>query len=90
LVEIYLASRGLTLAPDVAVHVIRFHASRPWRNNIGGELVHMPAMLAVMRNINTNEVTAVQRTALSQLGQKIGRKAPGRKTGAARPWTGRG
>jgi Toprim domain-containing protein len=83
LVEIYLASRGLALVPDVAVHVIRFHASCPWRHNIGGELVHIPAMLAVMRNINTNEVTAVQRTALSQIGKKIGRKSLGRKTGAA-------
>ena len=82
LVEIYLTSRGLVLGPDVAAHVIRFHAYCPWRH-LGGELVHIPAMLAVMRDINTNEVTAIQRTALSQIGQKIGRKALGRKTGAA-------
>jgi hypothetical protein len=77
LVETYLASRGLALAPDIAVHVIRFHVSCPWRDNIGGKLVHIPAMLAVMRNINTNKVTAVQRTALSQTGEKIGRRALG-------------
>ena len=82
LVEIYLASRGLVLGPDVAAHVIRFHASCPWRH-LGGELAHIPAMLAVMRDINTNEVVAIQRTALSQIGRKIGRKALGRKTGAA-------
>jgi hypothetical protein len=67
----------------VLLRVIRFHAACPWRDNVSGDLVHIPAMLAVMRNIDTNEVTAVQRTALSQTGEKIGRMALGRKTGAA-------
>jgi hypothetical protein len=83
LVETYLASRALALAPEIAMHVIRFHASCPWRNKISGELMHFPAMLTAMRNIHTNEVTAVQRTALSQTGEKIGRMALGPKTGAA-------
>jgi putative DNA primase/helicase len=82
LVEWYLRSRGFALAPELGRRVIRFHAYCPWRQ-LGGEIVHIPAMLAVMRDINTNEVTAVQRTALSQIGEKIGRKALGRKTGAA-------
>jgi hypothetical protein len=63
--------------------VIRFHAACPWRDKISGELTHIPAMLSVMRNIHTNEVTAVQRTALSFTGEKIGRMALGSKTGAA-------
>jgi putative DNA primase/helicase len=83
LVETYLASRGLVLVPNLAMRVIRFHAACPWWDNVSGELVHIPAMLAVMRNIDTNEVTAVQRTALSETGRKIGRKTLGRKTGAA-------
>jgi putative DNA primase/helicase len=83
LVEKYLISRGIALAPELAMRVIRFHAACPWWDNVSGELVHIPAMLAVMRNIDTNEVTAVQRTALSETGRKIGRKTLGRKTGAA-------
>jgi putative DNA primase/helicase len=83
LVETYLASRGLALTPELVMRVIRFHAACPWRNKMSGKLVHIPAMLAVMRNIYTNEVTAVQRTALSQTGTKIGRMTLGPKTGAA-------
>jgi Toprim domain len=40
-------------------------------------------MLAVMRDIHTNEITAVQRTALNETGAKMGRMTLGRKTGAA-------
>ncbi len=83
LVETYLASRAVALVAELAMRVIRFHAACPWRDKVSGELVHTPALLAVMRNIHTNEVTAVQRTALSQTGEKIGRMALGRKTGAA-------
>ena len=83
LVEKYLISRGIALAPELAMRVIRFHAACPWRDKIGAELTHIPAMLSVMRNIRTNEATAVQRTALSPTGEKIGRMTLGRKTGAA-------
>jgi hypothetical protein len=83
LVETYLASRALTLAPELVMRVIRFHATCPWRDKTSGELMHIPAMLVVMRNIYTDEVTAVQRTALSQTGEKVGRMALGPKTGAA-------
>jgi putative DNA primase/helicase len=83
LAETYLASRALSLAPELAMRVIRFHSACPWRNKISGELLHFPAILTAMRNIHTNEVTAVQRTALSQTGEKIGRMALGPKTGAA-------
>jgi putative DNA primase/helicase len=83
LIETYLASRALALAPELAMRVIRFHAACPWRDKVSGEITHIPAMLAVMRNIYTNEVTAVQRTALSEKGEKISRMALGPKTGAA-------
>ena len=81
LVEKYLASRGLALTPELALRVIRFHAACPWR--LDGRHIRIPAMLAVMRDVHTNEVTAVQRTALNQTGAKIGRMTLGRKTGAA-------
>jgi putative DNA primase/helicase len=81
LVERYLGSRGLALAPELALRAIRFHAACPWR--VDGEYVRVAAMLAVMRDIHTNEITAVQRTALSETGAKIGRMTLGRKTGAA-------
>jgi hypothetical protein len=83
LIETYLASRSLGLVPQLAMRVIRFHAACPWRDQVSGELMYIPAMLAVMRNTCTNKVTAVQRTALSQEGGKIGRRAFGPKTGAA-------
>jgi len=81
LVEKYLASRGLALAPELARRVIRFHAACPWR--LDGRHIRIPAMLAVMRDVHTNQVTAVQRTALNQSGAKIGRMTLGQKTGAA-------
>jgi hypothetical protein len=65
------------------MRVIRFHPACPWRDKISGEPTRIPAMLAVMRNIYTDEVTAVQRTALTQTGEKIGRMALGPKTSAA-------
>jgi putative DNA primase/helicase len=80
-VERYLASRGLALAPELALRVIRFHPACPWR--VDGEYVRVAAMLAVMRDIHTNEITAVQRTALNETGAKMGRMTLGRKTGAA-------
>jgi putative DNA primase/helicase len=73
----------LALAPELAMRVVRFHAACPWRDKVSGELMHVPAMLALMRNIHTDKVTAVQRTALGKTGEKIGRMALGRKTGAA-------
>ena len=48
-----------------------------------GAVVRIPTMLAVMRNLHTNEMTAVQRTALTPEGRKIGRRMLGVASEAA-------
>jgi putative DNA primase/helicase len=83
LVETYLASRALSLPPEIACDVIRFHAACPWRDNSTNNIVRVPAMLAVMRNIRTNKITAIQRTALTPDGRKIERRMLGIAGGSA-------
>jgi hypothetical protein len=77
LVDIYLKARALELPPELAGDVIRFHAACAWRDYSTEQLVRVPAMLAVMRNIRTNEISAVQRTALTPEGRKIERRMLG-------------
>ena len=77
LVETYLKDRTLTLQPELAGEVIRFHAACPWLDHVSGAVVGVPTMLAVMRNLYTNETTAVQRTALTQEGRKVERRMLG-------------
>jgi hypothetical protein len=76
-VETYLASRGLTLPEGAAGEVIRFHPRCPF----GGE--HHPCMVALYRDIHTNEPKAIHRTALTADGRKIDRKALGPIAGCA-------
>ena len=71
----YLRGRGIAefgWASD-----LRFHPSCPF----GGE--RLPCMVALYRDITTNEPRAIHRTALSRDGHKIDRKALGRKRMAA-------
>jgi putative DNA primase/helicase len=77
LAEAYLHSRGLTL-PDEARSAIRFHHSCPFGPN-----ERHPCMLALFRDIKSDEPKAVLRTALDQNGNKIGRMVLGPKTGCA-------
>jgi putative DNA primase/helicase len=80
LAERYLRqTRGLTLDEDLS-HVIRFHPRCPWRDH---EIIRAPCMIAAMRAIDGNEVTAVQRTRLDIGGAKIGRRMLGRASAAA-------
>jgi putative DNA primase/helicase len=65
-----LKSRVLALDDDVAGSVIR------WNPRIG-------AMIALFRNIQTNEPQAVSRTFLDHEGRKLGRKFLGPVGGAA-------
>ena len=69
-VQAYLKSRVLALDDDVAGSVIR------WNPRIG-------AMIALFRNIQTNEPQAVSRTFLDHEGRKLGRKFLGPVGGAA-------
>jgi hypothetical protein len=59
--ERYLRSRGLELKDDTAGNVLR------WHPGIG-------AMVALFRNIETDEPQAISRTFLNQDGHKLGRK----------------
>jgi hypothetical protein len=77
LAEKYLASRHLAL-PDGHEGVLRFHPLCPF-----GKGTRLPCMVALYRDIKTNEPKAVHRTALTPDGNKIDRKALGPKTGCA-------
>lgn len=65
---IYLTRRGLRLpSPDV----IRFHPRCPFGKDANGHTVYAPAMVALVRNIVSNEPLAIHRTALDLDGNKI-------------------
>jgi hypothetical protein len=82
LIDSYLVEdRGLSakfvLDIDPASEVLRFHPSCSY-----GGMRH-PCLLALFRDIHTNEPRAIQRIALTPDGRKIGCKTLGPKTGAA-------
>jgi len=70
LVEEYLKGRCLSFDDDVAGHVLR------WHSGIG-------AMVALFRNIETDEPQAISRTFIDKAGRKTARKFLGRVAGAA-------
>jgi len=76
-VEKYVASRQLRL-PDRHQEVLRFHPSCPF-----GKDTRHPCMLALYRDIRTNEAKAIHRTALTPDGKKIDRKFLGPVDGCA-------
>ena len=63
LVQTYLEQRGLIL-PDEAVDAIRFHPACPFRAR------RVPAMVALVRDVRTNEPRAIHRTVLTADGRK--------------------
>jgi hypothetical protein len=73
---VYLARRNVAIAIDGTV--LRFRPSCPFGNN-----TRHPCLIVLMRDILTNEPRAIQRTALTSDGEKIGRMTLGPKTGAA-------
>lgn len=77
LAERYLKSRGLPLEPQMAGSVLRFH---PSLKHGGGTA---PALVALFRDINSNEPCGIHRTFLDKEGRKVGRKMLGRAGGAA-------
>lgn len=78
-VESYLARRGLRL-PDGLGEVLRYHDGCPFAGS------HTPAMIALVRNIRTDRLQAIHRTALSLDGHKI--KVAGRDRAALGPIAG--
>ena len=82
-VEGYLRSRALDLDADIAGAVLRFNPRCPWRDEQAGETIFVPAMIAAMRSIAIDEITAVHRTRLSFEGRKLDRRMLGIVAGAA-------
>ncbi len=82
-VETYLRSRGLMLPDEVALQALRFHPACPWRDEARGETIRVPAMLAAMRNVLNDDLTAVHRTRLTPSGEKVDRRMYGVAAGAA-------
>ena len=78
LVEVYLRARLGEVPPEaLSGAALRFHPNCPF-----GTERH-PAMVALMRNINTNAPQGIHRTALTPAGGKLGRKMLGAKRGSA-------
>lgn len=77
IVEAYLASRGLPLDGDMAGPVLRFHPALKFN---GGTT---PGMVALYRDIRTDEPCGIHRTFLDREGRKLDRKMLGRAKGAA-------
>jgi putative DNA primase/helicase len=82
-VETYWRSRALELDDDLAGPVLRFHAACPWRDKDTDKTIFVPAMVAAMRSIATDQITAIHRTRLSPDGVKLDRRMLGVAAGAA-------
>ncbi|AZO79613.1 MULTISPECIES: AAA family ATPase [unclassified Bosea (in: a-proteobacteria)] len=74
----YLASRRLQVPDGVAMTTLRFHADCPF-----GEGARHPCLVAAFRSIESGEVVAIHRTALTPGAKKIDRKMLGPVIGAA-------
>jgi hypothetical protein len=77
LAEKYLAARKIFLPDDIAGSVLRFHAACPWRDENTGNTIYLPALIAAFRSIDDDQITAIQRVALTPDGTKIGRRMLG-------------
>ena len=75
--EVYLRSRGLDLTDSLAGDVLRWHPAGPWEKGTS------PMMIALMRDIVTNEPRAIHRTAITLEGVKIDRMMLGPAKGTA-------
>lgn len=77
IVEAYLNSRALPLGEDLARTVLRFHGSLRY-----GDASH-GGMVALMRDILTDDPCGIHRTFLTPDGHKIDRRMLGRAKGSA-------
>lgn len=73
----YLFSRGIHLGKEDLSHVLRFHPALKY-----GE-TRTPAMVALMRDVRTDEPCGAHRTFLTPDGRKLDRRMLGRSRGAA-------
>jgi hypothetical protein len=74
--------RILELPPEVH-EVIRFHPRCIWGQNDRGQWVYVPAIVCLLRDVITDKPIGVHRIGLHPDGRLLGRKALGRKKGAA-------
>jgi hypothetical protein len=58
--ESYLASRKLSLPPELSGEVLRFHPTCPWERD------HVPCLVAAFRSIGGNTITGIHRIRLDQ------------------------
>ena len=79
LAERYLKDeRNLALLSDLANAVLRFHPACPWENE------RVPALIALFRDIHSDEPTGIHRRRLTADGRKAGKpKMLGRAVGSA-------
>ncbi|MCW6506903.1 DUF7146 domain-containing protein [Lichenifustis flavocetrariae] len=82
-VEHYLVGRALNLDAATVGASLRFHPACPWKEKATGEMLRVPAMVAALRQVDTDRITAVHRTRLSADGVKLGRMVLGRAAGTA-------
>jgi hypothetical protein len=75
--------RAVDVPEGVSGRVLRFHPRCPWRND-ADELIRVPALIALCRDILTDEPRAISRRALTADGHKIGKpKSLGPVSGSA-------
>jgi hypothetical protein len=79
--EVYLRGRGLKVETFHLADVVRFHPSCAWRE--GDKTIRVPALVAAMRAIVTDEIFAVHRSRLTPDGRKVDRRMLGVADGAA-------
>jgi len=80
----YLRLRGLAIDEDLS-HYMGFDPEAYWReipNNPASALLRVPCLLAIYRDIQSDEIIAVQKTRLANDASKIGRRFNGCPKGA--------
>jgi hypothetical protein len=76
-VETYLHSRKLVLSNDLCGDVLRFHPALKFNG------ASVPGMVALFRDVKTDEPCGIHRTLLDRNGRKLGRRMLGRAKHAA-------
>jgi hypothetical protein len=87
LAEKYLRGRGLDLADDLAMRVLRFHRRCPFGKDNAGKTIYVPAMIGAFRLIRNDDEarppTAIHRIGLRPDGTKIDKMMLGSVSGCA-------
>jgi putative DNA primase/helicase len=78
LAERYLREgRKLDLPDELVGHVLRFHPRCPWRDEITGRTIFVPALILPFRSINDDSITGIHRIGLRVDGKKVDRRMLG-------------